>query len=225
MTLTTFSARAAAPAPPLAKASESAKAAPWASQYFSRNVQLFVGVFGEAVDGDDGRKVEAAHDGDVFFQIFEARFEVALALVADGLDRGDEDCGGGFDAGGRHHDVHVFFKAEVGGEAGLVDDVVGEAEAHLLRDDGAGAVGDVGEGAAVDERGRAFGGLDEIGQDGFGEQGHHGTGGVEVCGEDGLAGAGLPMTMRARRLRRSSRLSASVMMAMISLAAVMRKPV
>ena len=60
----------------------------------------------------------------------------------------------------------------------------------LLRDDGAGAVGDVGEGAAVDEGGGAFGGLDEVGLDGLGEQGHHGADGAEVGGADGLAGAG-----------------------------------
>ena len=90
-----------------------------------------------------------------------------------------------------HDDVHILFETKVGGEAGFVDDVVGEAKAHLLREDGAGAVGDVGEGAAVDERGRAFGGLDEVGQDGFAEQRHHRAGGVEIVGEDGLARAGL----------------------------------
>jgi len=152
--------------------------------------ELFVGVFGEAVDGDDGGEVEAADDTDVFAEIGEAAFEIAFALAADALHGGDEDGGGGDDAGGRGDEVHVLLEAEVGGEAGFVDDVVGEAETHLLGEDGAGAVGDVGEGAAVDEGGCAFGGLDEVREDGFGEERHHRPGGAEVGCGDGLAGAG-----------------------------------
>src|SRR6202034_1832068 len=60
----------------------------------------------------------------------------------------------------------------------------------LLRDDAAGAVGDVAEGAGMDEGGRAFGGLYEVGEEGVGEEGHHGAGGIEVGGADGFAVAG-----------------------------------
>ncbi len=45
-------------------------------------------------------------------------------------------------------------------------------------------MGDVGEGAAVDEGGRGFEGLDEVGHQGVAEQGGHGAGGVEVGGGD-----------------------------------------
>ena len=116
--------------------------------------------------------------------------EMAFPLIAEALHGGDEHGGGGADARDAHDDVDVFFRAEVGSETAFVDDVVGEAQADLLRDDAAGAVGDVAERAGVDESGRAFGGLDEVGEDGVGEEGHHGAGGVEVGGADGFSVAG-----------------------------------
>jgi hypothetical protein len=68
----------------------------------------------------------------MFSEVGKAGFEVASALIAHGLHRGDEDAGCRLDTGAWHDDVHVLFKAEVGGKAGLVDDVIGEAQAHLL---------------------------------------------------------------------------------------------
>jgi len=81
----------------------------------------------------------------------------------------------------------VLFEAEIAGEAALVDDEIGELKGHALRENGAGAVGDVGEGAAVDQGGCALGGLDEVGEEGVGEQRHHGADGVELRGVNGFA--------------------------------------
>ncbi len=58
-------------------------------------LELFVGVVGEAVDGDDGGKIEASHDGDMFFQIGEACFKIARTLIPNRLYRGDEHAAAG----------------------------------------------------------------------------------------------------------------------------------
>ena len=81
----------------------------------------------------------------------------------------------------------IFFSAEVGGEAGFVDDVVGEAQRHFLRDDAAGAVRDIGERTGVHKRRSSVRGLREIGQDGFGEQRHHAADGVKIACADWLS--------------------------------------
>ena len=108
--------------------------------------------------------MESAHDRDVLLEVREAALEVAFALVAQALHGGHEHGDGRLDARGRHHQVHVLLEAEVGGEAGFIHDVVGEAQADLVRDDGAGSVRDIGEGPAMHHRRCAFGGLREVRQ-------------------------------------------------------------
>jgi len=147
-------------------------------------------VVGEAIDGDESRQAEALEVLRMAGEVGEAALEITFTLVAEALDGGDEDGGGWAGAGDAHDDVDVLFGAEVGGKAALIDDVVGEAEADLLSDEARGAVGNVAEGACMDESGRAFGGLDKVREDGVGEEGHHGAGGVEVGGADGLVVAG-----------------------------------
>jgi len=124
---------------------------------------------------------------------------MAFPLIAEALHGGHEDCGGGAGSRDAHHDVDVFFRAEVGSEAAFVDDVVGEAQADLLRDDAAGAVGDIAERAGVDKSRRTFGGLDEVGKNGIGEEGHHSAGGIKVAARTGFRSRVAPMTMAARR--------------------------
>ncbi len=83
-----------------------------------------------------------------------------------------------------------FSRAEVGSESAFIDDIVGQAQAHFLRNDAAGAVGDVGEGTSVHCCGSALGGLDKIGEDGFGEQRHHSAGSAEFFCADRFAVVG-----------------------------------
>ena len=77
-------------------------------------------------------------------------------------------------------DVEEFLGAEIGAEARFGDDVVGELERRPGRDHRVAAVGDVGERAAVHERGRTFEGLHEIGPERALEQRGHRAGRVEV---------------------------------------------
>ena len=58
--------------------------------------------------------------------------EVAAALRANALHRRDDDSDGRLRAGLLHHDVEIFFGAEIGGESGLVDDVIRETQRHFL---------------------------------------------------------------------------------------------
>ena len=59
-------------------------------------------------------------------------------------------------------DVEELLAAELGAEARLRHDVVGELERHPRGEEGVAAVGDVGEGAAMDERRRVFDGLHKV---------------------------------------------------------------
>ena len=159
-------------------------------------VELFRRVVGEAIDGDDGGNAEAAEVLDVAGEVGGTTDErvpfvvaFALALVAEALDGGDEDGRRRADSGNEGDDIEVLLGAEVSGKSALVDDVVGQAEAHELGDDGAGAMGDVAKGTRMNKSGRALGGLNEIGQDGVGEESHHCAGGAEVGGGDRFAGA------------------------------------
>lgn len=106
--------------------------------------------------------------GQAFFkgiQVFAIEvFLFYAAVVLEGAHRRDNDDRVGFQAGHAAFDVEEFFSAQVGTEAGLCDHVIiCEMHGHLRGDDGIAAVGDIGEGAAVDEGGRAFQGLYQIG--------------------------------------------------------------
>ena len=65
---------------------------------------------------------------------------------------------------------------------GLVDDVIGQMQAHPLGEHAARAVRDVGERTAVHDRRRAFRGLHEVRQQRLVEQHHHRADGLEVGG-------------------------------------------
>ena len=145
---------------------------------------FFVGVCGEAVDGDDDRDAELLEVVDVGFEVFHAGFHCVhvwfaafvlgdAAVVFEGTDGCNKyDCIRG-EAGVAAFDVHELFGAEVGAEACFRDDVVGEFEGEPGCPDGVAAVGDVGERSAVDEAGGVFEGLDKVWFEGVFEEGGH----------------------------------------------------
>ena len=114
-------------------------------------------------------------------------FERGAALVFEGADGGDEREGVGPEAGGAAFEIEEFFTAEVEAETAFCDHIIGEAEAETRGEDRVGALGDVGERAAVENRGRAFVGLDQIGDDRVLEQRGHGAVNFEVAGVDGFS--------------------------------------
>ncbi len=136
--------------------------------------QLLVGVVGEAVDGDDGRDAEVADVLDVLGQVGKAVLERAVAVVLERPHGRDDNGGLGLEAADAALDVEELLGAQVGAEAGLGDDVVGQLEGHLGGEEGVAAVGDVGEGAAVDEGGRVLERLHDVRLDGVAEEDDHG---------------------------------------------------
>lgn len=153
-------------------------------------------VRGEGIDGDDDGKAEALDVLDVLLQVGDARgqglhVELAEPLLGhasvhlQGPYGGDDDDGVGLEAGQAALDVEELLGAQVGGEARLGDEVVGQFEAVLGGHDAVAAVGDVGEGAAVDEGRNAFEGLDEVGLEGVLEEHGHGPLSAQIAGRDG----------------------------------------
>jgi len=134
----------------------------------------------EVVNGHDHGNAEVTQGCDVAREVWKALIKRTIALAAKALDTGNKDSDRGRNAGGAHDDVEVFFCAKFGSEAGFVHNVVGEAQSHSLREDGTGAMGDVGEGASVHKSGRTFGSLHQIRQDRVGEKSHHGAGCTDV---------------------------------------------
>ena len=125
-------------------------------------LDLSVGVGGEVVDADHRRHAELLHVLDMAAEIGAAllhRLDVLLAEVfllhaavhLERADGGDDDRRGGLQARLAALDVEEFLRAEIGAEAGLGDDVVGELQRRRGRDHRVAAMGDVGERAAVDE--------------------------------------------------------------------------
>ena len=98
------------------------------------------------------------------------RAEVALCRAAVHLERthgGDDDDGIGGESRQAAFDVEEFLRAEICTEARLRDDVVRTGQCRLGRCDTAAPMGDVREGAAVDEGGRPLDGLHEVGLHGI----------------------------------------------------------
>ena len=98
------------------------------------------------------------------------RAEVALCRAAVHLERthgGDDDDGIGGEPRQAAFDVEEFLRAEIRTEARLRDDVVRTGECRLGRCDAAAPMGDVREGASVDEGGRPLDGLHEVGLHGI----------------------------------------------------------
>jgi hypothetical protein len=153
-------------------------------------LQVGGGIVGEVVEGNDGVEAEQPDVFDMFGQVAEAAVGLESAVVCDGLGGGDDDSGGGAEAGGAAFDIEELLGAEIGGEAGFGDDVIGEFECEASGDGGAGALGDVGERAAMDEGGGSFERLDEVGMNGVAEEDLHGADGLDIAGADGFTAVG-----------------------------------
>ena len=113
------------------------------------------------------------------------------AVVLKRANRGNHDHGVGLEARQATLDVEKLLRAQIGTEACLGDGVVAERQSHPRRHDGVAAMRDVGEGAAVDERGRALERLHEVRLERVLEQRGHGAFGVQIVSGDGLVVEGV----------------------------------
>ena len=111
-------------------------------------------------------------------------FLLDAAIHFHGAHGGDDDSGSRLEARLAALDVEEFFGAEIGAEAGLGDDVVGELQRRRGGDDRIAAMRDVGERAAMDEGRVVLQRLHEVRLHGVLEQHRHGAVGLEVAGID-----------------------------------------
>ena len=165
---------------------------PLAAGRLDHRLELGLGVGAEAVDADHHRHAVAFHVLEMADEVGRACFhrgdvlaaEVVLGDAAMHLQRPHR----------RHHhrgvgpeprhpalDVEEFLAAEVGSEPGLGDDEVAELQPGPRRHHRVAAMGDVGEGPAMDEGGVALDGLDEVRRQRLLEQHRHRAVGVEVA--------------------------------------------
>ena len=97
----------------------------------------------------------------LFFDAAIASLEIRLvqvslgnaAVALEGTDSGHQHAGAGGDVGIAALDIQELLGTQICTEASLRDDVIGQREAELGGHDAVAAVGDVGEGAAVDDGG------------------------------------------------------------------------
>ena len=159
-----------------------------------------LGVRREAVDGDHaGKTIDVLDVVDVTQQVGHAGLkglevlvvEVGLGDTAVVLKRagsGDNHDSAGANARHAALDVQELLGTKVGAKAGLGNRNVTKTHGHAGGHDGVAAVGDIGEGTAVDKRGRALERLHQVGLERILKQRGHGALGLKVAGADGLAG-------------------------------------
>ena len=117
--------------------------------------------------------------------------EVGLGDTAVVLKRagsGDDHDSAGANARHAALDVEELLGTQIGTEAGLGNGDIAKAHRHTRGHDRVAAVSNVGEGTAVDKRGRALERLHQVGLERVLKQRGHGTLGLKVAGTDGLAG-------------------------------------
>ena len=78
------------------------------------------------------------------------------AVVLKRTGGGDNHDGAGTNARHAALDVEELLGTQIGAETGLGNGNIAKAHSHARSHDGVAAVGDVGEGAAVDKRGRTL---------------------------------------------------------------------
>ena len=113
------------------------------------------------------------------------------AVALEGAHGGHQHAGTGCNACIAALDVQELLGTQVGTEACLGDGVVGQRKAQLGGQHAVAAVGNVGEGAAVNDGGVVFQRLDEVRVQCVLQQGGHGTGRADLTGRDGLAVVGV----------------------------------
>ncbi len=166
------------------------------------HLELLLGVANEVVDRHDDGQAEAGDVLHVLLEVHDAAFNgrgvgrlefllVDAAVHLECADGGDDDDGAGLEAREAALDVEELLRAEVGAEARLGDGVVAEAQCELGGEDAVAAVGDVGEGTAVHERGIVLQRLHEVGRERIAEEHGHGAVGLELGGGDRLFLAGV----------------------------------
>mmetsp|Transcript_14930 Transcript_14930/g.38363 ORF Transcript_14930/g.38363 Transcript_14930/m.38363 type:complete len:613 (+) Transcript_14930:23-1861(+) len=168
----------------------------------AHSLQLVLRVGGKAVDGHHNRDAKLLGVGDVAQDVAAARLHQLHVLVgvlmrqrragrdlgaaAVALERphgGHDDDRVGLQPAHAALDVHELLHADVGAEPGLRDHVpvlADELEAHLVGDDGGVAVGDIGEGAGMDERRRLLQRLHQGGHDAVLHHHHQGAADAKV---------------------------------------------
>ncbi len=104
---------------------------------------------------------------------------------------GDDDGDGRLQPGLAAFDVEEFLGPEIGAEARLGDDVIGELQPRSRRDDRIAAVRDVGEGAAVHDRRDALQGLHEVRAHREPQQRRHRASRLEIAHGDRLLRPGV----------------------------------
>ena len=108
------------------------------------------------------------------------------AVHLERAHRGDDHDRVGLEPGGAALDVQEFLRAEVRAEAGLRHAVLAKLESHARGHDAVAAVGDVREGAAVHEGGRALERLHEVGLERVLQKRGHRADGLEIARGHGL---------------------------------------
>ena len=110
------------------------------------------------------------------------------AVVLKRTGGGDNHDGAGTNARHATIDVEELLGTQIGAKACLGNGDITKAHGHTRGHDGVAAVGDIGEGTAVDKCGRALERLHQIGLERILKQRGHGALSLEVAGADGLAG-------------------------------------
>eukprot|EP01036_Dinobryon_divergens_P042637 gene42637-56672_t len=151
----------------------------------------------EVVDADDSWNTELAHVLDMSTEIDQPlaqRVEVLLAelilrhaaMHLQRAHRGNDHDSGRREARLAALDVEELLRTQIRAEAGLGHHVVSELQARARGDDRVAAMGDVGEGAAMDEGGIAFERLHEVRLQRVLEKNRHRRRRLDVGGRDGL---------------------------------------
>ena len=110
------------------------------------------------------------------------------AVVAQGAYGGHQYHSGGGQARVAALDVEKLLGPEVGPETGFRHHVVAQREAHAGGQHGIGALGNVGEGPAVDQGGGLLQGLHQVGLQRIAQQNSHGGLGLQLAGVNRLVG-------------------------------------
>ena len=125
-------------------------------------------------------------------QVFRPQLRLGhAAVVFQGLHRGHDHHRAGVQSGGAALDVQELLRPQIRAEARLGDHVVRQLQGGVGGGHGVTAVGDVGEGPAVDQGGGVLQGLHQVGLDGVLQQGGHGPLGLQIGGGDGLVVIGV----------------------------------
>jgi hypothetical protein len=168
-----------------------------------RGLELRIGVAREPVQRHHDREVEhlaqhvqvmleIAHTAQHRLHVLVLQFgDLAATVILQRPDGRDHTGHMGPDVENAGGDVQELLRAQIGTESGLGDGPVAEGQGGTRGDRAVAAVGDVREGAAVDEGRGVLEGLDQVGGECVAQQDGHGTGGSDVLRGDRTPVAGV----------------------------------